>query len=135
VPDASLQRVTGSLARLLSDTAATSDDVRALASWAYHGGPQASEYDIDAQSIESLVLAPRGLLGEYATAPTRPRTPLDPSAEGDLPGVLDSVRLFVNQNAPGDLLIGAWPELHFLSEALWRIAPGRLIALAEETGN
>jgi hypothetical protein len=135
VPDSARAAVTSDLVqRVFAVPGAQLADIRAIAAWAYSGGPQASDYAFDEQSIESLVGALREWLEQHPAPSAYRGSPFDLTMEDSAPELLDQVRLCVNQNAPGDLLFGQpAPDFHFLAEALWALAADRLIALADET--
>ncbi len=133
VSDATRAGVVGVITDGLHAQGADLHDVRAVATWAYHGGPQAEEYPLDERAVEALVAALTQSLGERPVPSPHRGGAHDMTAKELAPEALNAARLYVNHNAPGDLHAGSVPELDFLGEALWRLAPERLIAIEEAT--
>ena len=133
VPDPRLAEVAAACALAVqAGNADAVSDLRALGEWEYFGGPDLSAYAFDAPVVPAAEAALRAVLTDSPEPPTR--SPLDVSRPATFPECLDELRLFVIQHAPMDYEPRGVPGLQFAAGILWRLAPDRLVAVAEGVG-
>jgi hypothetical protein len=135
VPNEAVSKVVEAVRAELSVTATNRNALlAALAQWAYHGGPPASEYNFEGENIALIGDALTTHLSDHAE--TNQRT-LEFSALRDavpLPESLEHVWYLVNQ-AHLDSRNGATPELFFFTEALWETASQTVVHILNTSRN
>ena len=115
-----------------SASGGASEVLRALGEWEYHGGLSETEYAFNVAVVPHAEVA---LLDVLRSAPIPVVSgPLDVSRSALFPECLDGVRHYINMNAPMDVEPRGLPGLQFAAGILWRFAPERLVAVAEEAG-
>ena len=135
VPNEAVSMVADAVKAELSVTATNRNALlAALAQWAYHGGPSASEYNFEGENIALIGDALSTHLSDHTQ--TNQLT-LEFSALRDampLPESLEHVWYLVNQ-AHLDSRNGATPELFFFAEALWETASQTVVRILDTSRN
>jgi hypothetical protein len=129
VPSEALPRVVAVFKQALS-LASRSALLRAIAQWAYHGGPSATEYDF--HSGETVWL--REELEQHLKdqQPIVQFVPLHDALA--LPESLEHL-WYLSIQAPLDIHNGVTPELFFFAEALWSSEANELLQVLDNSRN
>jgi hypothetical protein len=131
VPSEAMPEVVTAVKQALSlDAASRSALLHAIAQWAYHGGPSATEYGF--HSGETVWV--QGELEQHLKdrATTVEFVPLRDALR--LPESLEHL-WYLSIQAPLDIRNGGTPELSFFAEALWSSEPNALLQMLHNSRN